>query len=441
MNRYPAIVAALAAALIPAIATAQSPAGPAGLVAGTLSSGDTAWVLACAVLALMAALPGLAMVHAGLLRAGHGLSAALQVAAVLATTSLIWIVAGHTLAFGDPHNGWIGDGNLWMLLGAEDLLHGDADISERSFALLQLSFAALAAALLTGAWAERARFGWAIGCATLWSLIVYAPIAHWIWGGGWLATTMGTLDFAGGLVVHTSAGCSALVAALLVGKRHAFSRTPPLPQAPAVALAGTGLLWLGWLALAGGSALAASDAAAGAMLALHLGTSAAGLTWLLLEHWRCGKASASGFASGAMAGLATLAPVAGYSSTGAALLLGPIGAALGYAAVRLVRPRLGIDDRLDLFALSGVGGMSGALLLAVVLHPALGGPGYAEGAGLASQLAAQAIGLFAVALWSVLGTVLIALLVALVVPMRVSEDTERDGLDRTSHGEPAWRGE
>jgi len=291
---------------------------------------------------------------------------------------------------------------------------------------------------MVGAWVDRARFGWVIGFCALWGLMVYAPVAHWIWGGGWLATKLGTLDFAGGIVVHTTAGVSALVVALLLGRRMGFPKTLMLPHSPALTMAGAALLWVGWFGFNGGSALAANDDAASAIINTHVAACMAAIVWILIERFAVGKPTSVGFATGAIAGLATVTPAAGYISPGSALLFGVAAASVCYPMILLVKQKLKIDDSLDVFAVHGVGGMVGSLLAAVFIAPALGGIGYAEGMGPASQLVAQAVGVGVVALWSAVATAIAALMVSMVIPMRVSEDDEREGLDLASHGERAW---
>jgi len=272
----------------------------------------------------------------------------------------------------------------------------------------------------------------------VWSLVVYAPVAHWIWGGGWLSSAFGTLDFAGGIVVHTTAGVSALVVALLLGKRQGFPKTLMLPHSPSLTMAGAALLWVGWFGFNGGSSLTANDDAASAIINTHAAASAAALVWLLIERLTVGKPTSVGFATGAIAGLATVTPAAGFISPGAAILFGAVGASVCYPMIQLIKQKLEIDDSLDVFAVHGVGGIAGSLLLAVFLAPAVGGTGYAEGMTMLSQLGGQAIGIGVVAIWSAVASALVALGVSLVIPMRVSEDEEREGLDITSHGERAW---
>lgn len=430
---------ALAAAVImaglywPMVAHAQ-----ATVEAATLDSGDTAWILTSAALVLLMTMPGLALFYGGLVRAKNFLSVLLQVGAIAAIASVLWVMVGYTLAFGEVTNGWLGAGNAWMLIGTEQMLRGELTITERTFALFQLTFAAITPALMAGAWVDRARFGWVVGFCALWGLVVYAPVAHWVWGSGWLASSIGTLDFAGGIVVHTTAGISALVAALLIGRRNGFPKTLMLPHSPSLTMAGAALLWVGWFGFNGGSALTASDDAASAIINTHLAASVAALVWLLIERLTVGKPTSVGFATGAIAGLATVTPAAGFISPGSAIILGAVAAGVCYPMIQVVKKTLQIDDSLDVFAVHGMGGITGSLLLAVFMSPALGGTGYAEGIGMINQLAAQAVGVGVVALWSAIASAIIAVLVSLVFPMRVGEDAEREGLDITSHGERAW---
>lgn len=400
-------------------------------------SGDTAWVLASCALVFLMTLPGLTLFYGGLVRAKGFLAVAVQIGAIAAITSLLWIVVGYTLAFGPVSNGWLGGGSAWMLTQLGNVREGTL-VPESAYALFQMMFAAITPALMVGAWVDRARFGWVVAFSALWSLIVYAPAAHWIWGGGWLASRLGTMDFAGGIVVHTTAGVSALVAALLLGKRTGFPRTQMLPHSPALTMIGAAMLWVGWFGFNGGSSLTATDDAASAIINTHAAACAAALAWLAIEKVSIGKPTSVGFATGAIAGLATVTPAAGFIAPGAAILFGIAAALVCYPMILLVKRRLEIDDSLDVFAVHGMGGIVGSLLLAVFLEPALGGVGYNEGMGLIRQLFAQAAGVGVVAGWSALGTVICALAVAMVIPMRVTEDEEREGLDLTSHGERAW---
>jgi Amt family ammonium transporter len=431
MLRKWALFAALCA--VPSLAMAQGDAAPAA------DSGDTAWILISSALVLLMTLPGLGLFYGGLVRAKNVLSVLLQIGAVAAVVSLLWVVVGYTVAFGDVSNGWLGSGRAWMLMRLGEVRDG-LTIPESSFALFQLTFAAITPALMVGAWVDRARFGWVVAFCALWGLLVYAPVAHWMWGGGWLAT-LGALDFAGGIVVHTTAGVSALVIALLLGKRHGFPGPALLPHAPGLTMIGAMLLWVGWFGFNGGSALVAGDGAALAILNTHAAACSAALVWLGIERITFGKPTTVGFATGAIAGLATITPGAGFVSVGGAIVIGALAAAVCYYAIQLVKIRLKIDDSLDVFAVHGVGGMLGSLLLAVFMAGnAFGGIGYADlGAGsMGAQLGVQALAVAVTALWSAIATAVCALAVSVVLPMRVSEDDERQGLDIASHGERGW---
>ena len=431
MLRISAAWLAAAAAFAPVAAFAQEGAIDAA------DSGDTAWILTASALVMLMTMPGLTLFYGGLVRAKNFLSVLLQCGAIAAVVSLLWIICGYTLAFGQVGSGWIGGGNAWMLLNLGNVRQGYA-IPESAFVLFQMCFAAITPALMVGAWVDRARFTWVIGFCALWSLVVYAPVAHWIWGGGWLATKLGTLDFAGGIVVHTTAGVSALVAAMLLGKRQGFPKTLMLPHSPSLTMAGAALLWVGWFGFNGGSTLSATDDAASAIINTHISACAAALVWLLIERITVGKATSVGFATGAIAGLATVTPAAGFISPGAAILFGAIAAMACYSMIQLVKKKLQIDDSLDVFAVHGVGGIIGSLLLAVFISPSLGGTGYAEGMNMTTQLAAQTVGVGVVAIWSAVASAILAVGVSLVFPMRVGEVAEREGLDITSHGERAW---
>ncbi|MBC2666366.1 ammonium transporter [Novosphingobium flavum] len=431
MNKWTARAGAALCLLAPVAARAQGAAG------GGADSGDTAWILVSSALVMMMAAPGLTLFYGGLVRAKNFLSVLVQCGAIVAVASLLWLVCGYTLAFGPASNGWLGNGDMAMFNQLGTVREGTT-VPESAYALFQMCFAAITPALMVGAWVDRARFGWVVAFSALWGLIVYAPVAHWVWGGGWLAAKLGTLDFAGGIVVHTTAGVSALVAAALLGKRDGFPKTLMLPHSPALTMAGAALLWVGWFGFNGGSALSASDDAAAAIINTHVAACAAALMWLAIERVTVGKPTSIGFATGAIAGLATVTPAAGFISPGAALVFGLIAASVCYPMIQLIKFRLKIDDSLDVFAVHGVGGMVGSLLLAVFLAPALGGTGYAEGMTMASQIAAQVIGVGVVAVFSAIASALLALGINLFLPMRVSEDSEREGLDLSSHGERAW---
>jgi Amt family ammonium transporter len=430
MFRRSAALLAAAASALPGIAHAQE------ALVDAADSGDTAWILTSSALVLMMTMPGLILFYGGLLRQKNVLSVMIQCGAIAATGSLLWIVCGYTMAFGTVTNGWLGGGNAWMLISLGNVREGYA-VPENAFALFQMTFAAITPALMAGAWVDRARFGWVVAFCALWGLVVYAPVTHWIWGGGWLASQFGTLDFAGGIVVHTTAGVSALVIALLLGKRQGFPKTLMLPHSPVLVVIGAGLLWVGWFGFNGGSAVAANDDAASAIINTHAGASAAAMAWLLIERFMVGKSTAIGFATGAVAGLATVTPAAGMVSPGGALILGVVAACVCYPMIQVIKSKLEIDDSLDVFAVHGVGGVTGSLLLAVFMSPDMGGTGTAD-YSIIGQLGAQTIGVGVVAIWSALASVILALGVSWIMPMRVGEDAEREGLDIASHGERGW---
>ena len=398
-------------------------------------SGDTAWVLTASALVLLMTLPGLALFYGGLVRAKNVLSVIMQCFIITCIVSLLWAICGYSMVF-SAGNAWIGGLGNAMLSGLGELREGTT-IPESAFALYQMTFAIITPALVIGAFVERIRFGWVIGFTVLWTLFVYIPVAHWIWGNGWLAE-LGTLDFAGGIVVHTTAGMSALLLAKMLGPRKGFNRALLPPHSPALTMTGAGLLWVGWFGFNGGSALSAGDDAAAAILNTHLAACAAAIAWLFVERARIGKATSIGIVTGAVAGLATVTPAAGFIGPVGAMVLGAIGGIVCFYAVLLVKQALRIDDSLDVFAVHGVGGMLGALLMPIFILPILGGPGFTEAKSLAGQLLAQLIGVGAVAIWTLLATLLIGFILSYVVPMRIDEESEHDGLDLASHGERGW---
>lgn len=428
-------LAILGAAFAAAPAFAQDAA--ATVADPATDSGDTAWILTSSALVLMMTLPGLALFYGGLVRSKNFLSVLVQIGAIAAVVSVIWIVIGYSIAFSAGGGALIGTAQNFMFTNM-DAVREDQSIGELVFGLFQMTFAIITPALIVGAWVERARFGWVIAFCALWSLLVYVPVARWVWGGGFLAE-MGVIDFAGGIVVHTTAGVSALVVALMMGKRDGFPKTLMLPHSPALTVAGAGLLWVGWFGFNGGSALTASDiGAASAIINTHMAASVAALVWLLIEKIKVGKPTAVGFATGAVSGLATITPAAGVVGPGGATLIGIFAAVVCFYAVGLVKGKLKIDDSLDVFAVHGVGGIIGSLLLAVFASETFGGTGYAEGAGIAPQLWIQLKGVGIVAAFSAVMTVIIGYMVSMVLPMRAAKDAERDGLDISSHGERAW---
>lgn len=398
-------------------------------------SGDTAWILTSSAFVLLMTLPGLALFYGGLVRVRNVLSVFMHCFAITAIVSLLWVICGYSLVFGEGDR-WLGGFGNAMLRGLADL-RSETTLPESAFVLFQMTFAIITPALIVGAFVERVKFGWVVAFSTLWSLLVYVPVAHWIWGGGWLAE-LGTLDFAGGIVVHATAGIAALVVAMLLGVRKGFNKVLLPPHSPALTMAGAGLLWVGWFGFNGGSALAAGDDAATAILNTHIAACAAALIWAAIERVRVGKSTSVGIVTGAVAGLATITPAAGYIGPTGAILLGLAGGFACFYAVQLVKQGFKIDDSLDVFAVHGVGGILGSLLFPLLILPALGGGGFEEAGGLTRQLVAQLIGVGVAVLWSALVTLIIGFGLSYLIPMRVDEEAEHDGLDLASHGERGW---
>jgi ammonium transporter, Amt family len=436
MRQYLKAVAVLGALTLTGPAFAQDVTAEA-----VADSGDTAWVLTASALVLMMTLPGLALFYGGLVRAKNFLSVLIQCGAIAAVVSILWITVGYSLAFSSSDGAYIGNAQNFLFTNMFAVREGQT-IGELVFGLFQMTFAIITPALIVGAWVERARFGWVVAFSALWSLLVYVPVTRWVWGNGFLFE-QGVIDFAGGIVVHTTAGVSALVVALMLGKRIGFPKTLMLPHSPALTVAGAGLLWVGWFGFNGGSALSANDeGAATAIIVTHLAASVAACVWMLLERIKVGKATAVGFATGAVAGLATITPAAGSVGPIGAIILGLLAGVVCFYAVGLVKNKLQIDDSLDVFAVHGVGGIMGSILVAVLMSDNpnlyLGGRGYAEGMNMASQLWVQIKAIGIVAVYSAVVTLIVGYMVSMVLPMRVSEDQERDGLDIASHGERAW---
>jgi ammonium transporter, Amt family len=429
----------LKTALVCGALTLAAPAFAQEVVAEAVAdSGDTAWVLTASALVLMMTLPGLALFYGGLVRTKNFLSVLIQCGAIAAVTSILWITVGYSLAFSASDGAYIGNAQNVLFTNMFAVRDGQT-IGELVFGLFQMTFAIITPALIVGAWVERARFGWVVAFSALWSLLVYVPVTRWVWSPEGFLFGQGAIDFAGGIVVHTTAGVSALVVALMLGKRIGFPKTLMLPHSPALTVAGAGLLWVGWFGFNGGSALAANDeGAATAIIVTHLAASVAACVWMLIERIKVGKSTAVGFATGAVAGLATITPAAGSVGPIGAIILGILAGVVCFYAVHLVKGKLQIDDTLDVFAVHGVGGIMGSILLAVLMSPTFGGNDYAEGVTMVSQLWVQIKAVGIVAVYSAVVTLIVGYMVSMVLPMRVSEDQERDGLDISSHGERAW---
>ena len=403
---------------------------PASAQVAVADSGDTGWMMVCALLVLLAAVPGLALRHAGLVNVRNALAAPAQAIAVAAGASLAWGMIGYSLAYA-PGSGWLGGGANLLLEGLGALREG-LTVPESAFVLFQMALAIFAACLLPGAMAERARIGWIAAFAPLWLLIVYAPIAHWVWSGGWLAQ-LGVMDFAGGLVVHGAAGFSALALLLILGRRRAAADPG---HAPVLGIAGGALLWIGWGGMVGGWALGATDDAASAILNAHFAACAGVLGWMLGDRLSGGRIKATGLISGALAGLVAVSASAALVGPGGAMLIGLIGAIVSRLGKGLLGSR--IDDAADIFVIHGLGGVAGVLALPLFVQPLLGGVGFEAGISLASALLAQAIGVAIVALWAMVGSAIVALLLSVLLPMRGTAQEEADGLDAVQHGQQGW---
>jgi Amt family ammonium transporter len=402
-----------------------------------LDTGDTAWLLTATALVLFMTLPGLALFYGGLVRADNLLSVLMQCFAIACLVSLLWLLGAYSLSFSGT-GPWLGDLDKVLLRGVgRGMVRPDTAIPETVFFMFQMTFAIITPALIIGAIAERMRFGAVLLFSALWLLLVYVPVAHWIWGGGWLATR-GVLDFAGGLVVHLTAGASALVLAILLGPRLGFPDEVRPPHAPWMTMAGACMLWVGWFGFNAGSALKAGGDAGMAMTVTHISAATAALVWLVIEWVKFDKPSMIGIVTGAVAGLASITPASGYVGPGGALVIGLTGGALCYFMVGLVKRRFKIDDSLDVFAVHGVGGALGVLLTAIFIDGALGGVGLAEGRSMADQFWIQFTGFGVTLVWSVAVTFGIVKLVQAVTGLRVGPETEEQGLDLRIHGERGY---
>ena len=402
-----------------------------------INGADTAWILTSTALVLFMTLPGLALFYAGLVRSRNILSVLMQCVAIAALMSIVWLVAGYSLAFADGTS-WVGGLSKMMLAGVDrGTVFGETGLPETLFFMFQMTFAIITPALIVGAFVERIKFSAVMLFSALWLLVVYAPVTHWVWGGGWLGA-MGAKDFAGGIVVHVTAGVAAIVMAIMVGKRTGFPSNVQPPHAPWMVMVGASMLWVGWFGFNAGSALSAGADAAMAMLVTHVSAATATLVWIVIERVRFGKPSLVGAVTGTIAGLATITPASGYVGPIGGLTCGLAGGVVCYLAVDLIRNRLRIDDSLDVMAVHGVGGAVGTLLTAFLMSDALGGVGYDEGATAGSQFLVQATGVVVTAAYCAVASIVIVTIVKAVTGLRVSADKEREGLDFASHGETGY---
>ena len=408
---------------------AQAPATP------KIDNANTAWMLVSAALVLFMTLPGLALFYAGLVRTKNVLSVLMQCFAITCVVTLAWFAVGYSIAFGDANAWWGGLGKAFFSGIQVDTVKGT--IPESLFAMYQLTFAIITPALVIGAYAERVRFGGMLLFSVLWLLIVYCPLAHWVWGDGWLQK-MGIMDFAGGTVVHLNAGVAALVCALVLGRRRGFPDTQMAPHNMTMCATGAGMLWVGWFGFNAGSALAADGSAAMAMLVTHIAAATGAFVWMLCEWARYGKPSALGIVTGMVAGLGTITPASGFVGPIGALVIGAAAGLVCFFATNYMKRALNIDDSLDVFPVHGVGGLMGTLLTGIFVSSAFNGIGYPEKVTMGEQFVTQFVGVVATAIWSGALTWILLKLVDAIAGMRVAADEETEGLDTVLHNEKGY---
>ncbi|MDH3232821.1 MAG: ammonium transporter [Alphaproteobacteria bacterium] len=423
-----------------AIPFALLSAGPATAAEAKIDSANTAWILTATALVLFMTLPGLALFYGGLVRAKNVLSVLMHCFAIACLASVLWLVCVYSLSFGDGGSlqSWIGglENAFFAGIGAGQV-RADTTLPESVFFAFQMTFAIITPALIVGAFVERMKFAAVLLFTALWLILVYAPVAHWVWGGGWLGG-LGVKDFAGGLVVHATAGTSAVVLVLVLGRRRGFPQEMHPPHNPGMVMIGAAMLWVGWFGFNAGSALAADASAGMALLVTHISAATASLVWMTIEWVKGGKPSLVGIVTGTIAGLATITPASGFVGPVGALAIGVLAGIVCYGAVGLIRVRLKVDDSLDVFAVHGVGGIMGTLLTAVFGASALGGMGLGDKVSIGDQLWVQAVGVVVTVAWSVILTFVIAKAVGGIVGLRVDERDETEGLDLTAHGETGY---
>ena len=425
----------LPARLLAAVALLLS---PVLALADTLDSGDTAWILTSTALVLFMTLPGLSLFYGGLVRSKNVLSVLMQCFMIACAVTIIWVCIGYSMAFSDggSMNAWVGGlGNAFLGEVSRESLSGS--LPETVFVMFQLTFAIITPALIVGGFAERMKFSSMLLFSALWVILVYFPICHWVWGGGWLAD-MGVLDYAGGIVVHITAGVAALVAALVMGNRNGFPDTPMMPHNMTMTVTGAGMLWVGWFGFNAGSALGAGGDAGMAMLVTHISAACGAFTWALLEWMKYGKPSALGTVTGMVAGLGTITPASGFVGPMGGLVIGISAGVICFYATGFIKQKLHIDDSLDVFPVHGVGGMLGTLLAGVFVSAGLGGAGYAEGMTMGSQVGVQLTGIIAAVVYTAVITFVVLKLVDAICGLRVDEETETEGLDITQHEERGY---
>jgi len=406
--------------------------------ADELNGGNTAWILTSTALVLFMTLPGLSLFYAGLVRSKNVLTVLMQCFSIACLVSVLWLLGAYSFIFTDGGvlNGFIGGAEkiLALGMGTADL---SGDIPETVFFMFQMTFAIITPALIVGGFAERMKFSSMFWFSGLWLVLVYVPVCHWVWGGGWLAE-MGVMDFAGGVVIHINAGVAALVAAIVIGKRNGFPKIPMPPHNMTMVVAGAGMLWVGWFGFNAGSALTADGAAGMAMLVTHISAAAASLTWMFLEWKIHGKPSVLGIVTGMVAGLGTITPASGFVGPVGGLLIGISAGLICYYATQYIKTKLQIDDSLDVFSVHGIGGITGSLLTAVFAATEMGGLGLPEGVTIMSQVTVQFIAIFATIIWSAFFTFVILKILDSTLGIRVTAEQEQQGLDVVLHDERGY---
>ena len=406
--------------------------------ADELNGGNTAWILTSTALVLFMTLPGLSLFYAGLVRSKNVLTVLMQCFSIACLVSVLWLLGAYSFIFTDGGvlNGFIGGAEkiLALGMGTADL---SGDIPETVFFMFQMTFAIITPALIVGGFAERMKFSSMFWFSGLWLVLVYVPVCHWVWGGGWLAE-MGVMDFAGGIVIHINAGVAALVAAIVIGKRNGFPKIPMPPHNMTMVVAGAGMLWVGWFGFNAGSALTADGSAGMAMLVTHISAAAASLTWMFLEWKIYGKPSVLGIVTGMVAGLGTITPASGFVGPVGGLLIGISAGLICYYATQYIKTKLQIDDSLDVFSVHGIGGITGSLLTAVFAATEMGGLGLPEGVTIMSQVTVQFIAIFATIIWSAFFTFVILKVLDSTLGIRVTVEQEQEGLDVVLHNERGY---
>jgi ammonium transporter, Amt family len=404
-----------------------------------ISLANTAWILTATALVLFMTIPGLSLFYAGLVRSKNVLSVLMQCFVITCLVSMLWFMGVYSLAFSEGNEFIGGLGKAFMAGVDKSAVVGD--IPETVFSMFQLTFAIITPALIVGGFAERMKFSAMLLFTALWLVLVYAPITHWVWGGGWLGS-MGLLDFAGGTVVHITAGVGALVAAIVMGNRQGFPTTPMTPHNLTMTVTGAGMLWVGWFGFNAGSALAANGDAGMAMMVTHFSAAAGALTWMACEWIKYGKPSALGIVTGMVAGLGTITPASGYVGPAAAIVIGFSAGITCFFATNYIKRTLRIDDSLDVFPVHGVGGILGTLLAGVFASPALGifsGHGFAEGIdNMGQQLNVQFIGVLSTLIYTAIITYIILKIIDFTLGLRVSDEEENEGLDLVLHEERGY---